>query len=120
MVVRISGTGITLESLRRALYNFLYARSQDGKFVLQLGLNWHGRQPSAKKVGAVLDKFGLERDEGPISGGPFAPYSSAKRLKTYRDVIEQLLCTNSAYRCFCCGANDDKEAHGNIYDPQTR
>lgn len=103
LVVRISGDHLSLEGLRRALYNFLFARVNNGKFILQLGLNKHGRQPRAKKIEAILDRFGLERDEGPGTGGPFAPYSVAKRLKTYADVVERLIDAGLAYRCFCCG-----------------
>ncbi|MCP9261296.1 hypothetical protein DINM_004672 [Dirofilaria immitis] len=103
LVVRISGDHLSLEGLRRALYNFLFARANNGKFILQLGLNKHGRQPRGKKIEMVLDRFGLERDEGPGTGGPFAPYSIAKRLKTYADVVERLIDTGLAYRCFCCG-----------------
>lgn len=102
LVVRISSDHLSLEGLRRALYNFLFARANSGKFILQLGLNKHGRQPRAKKIEAILDRFGLERDEGPGTGGPFAPYSVAKRLNTYADVVERLIDTGLAYRCFCC------------------
>ncbi|VDN24482.1 unnamed protein product [Gongylonema pulchrum] len=103
LVVRISGDNVSLRGLRRALYNFLFARANNGKFILQLALNRHGRQPRAKKIEALLDRFGLEQDEGPTVGGPFAPYSVAKRLKTYADVVERLIDTQCAYRCFCCG-----------------
>ncbi|EJD76157.1 glutamyl-tRNA synthetase, variant [Loa loa] len=103
LVVRISGDHLSLEGLRRALYNFLFARANNGKFILQLGLNKHGRQPRGRKIEALLDRFGLERDEGPGTGGPFAPYSVAKRLKTYTDVVERLIDIGLAYRCFCCG-----------------
>ncbi|VDM15805.1 unnamed protein product, partial [Wuchereria bancrofti] len=102
LVVRISGDHLSLEGLRRALYNFLFARANNGKFILQLGVNKHGRQPRGKKIEALLDRFGLERDEGPGTGGPFAPYSVTKRLKTYADVVERLVDTGLAYRCFCC------------------
>ncbi|VDK81119.1 unnamed protein product [Onchocerca ochengi] len=103
LVVRISSDHLSLEGLRRALYNFLFARANNGKFILQLGLNKHGKQPRSKKIETLLDRFGLERDEGPGTGGPFAPYSVAKRLKTYADVVERLIDTGLAYRCFCCG-----------------
>lgn len=102
LVVRISGDHLSLEGLRRALYNFLFARANNGKFILQLGVNKHGRQPRGKKIEALLDRFGLERDEGPGTGGPFAPYSVIKRLKTYADVVERLVDIGLAYRCFCC------------------
>uniref|UniRef100_A0A915Q7Y3 Glutamyl/glutaminyl-tRNA synthetase class Ib catalytic domain-containing protein n=1 Tax=Setaria digitata TaxID=48799 RepID=A0A915Q7Y3_9BILA len=103
LVVRISGDHLSLEGLRRALYNFLFARANNGKFILQLGLNKHGRQPRGRKIEALLDRYGLERDEGPGTGGPFAPYSVVKRLKTYADAVERLIDTGLAYRCFCCG-----------------
>lgn len=102
LVLRINGDNMSLEGLRRALYNFLFARTNNGKFVLQLGLNKHGKQPRAKKIEALLDRFGLYLDEGPGTGGPFAPYSVVKRLKTYTDVVERLIDIGVAYRCFCC------------------
>lgn len=103
LVVRISSDHVSLEALRRALYNFLFARANNGKFILHLGVNKYGKQPRGRRIEAILDRFGLERDEGPGTGGPFAPYSVAKRLKTYTDVVERLIDTGLAYRCFCCG-----------------
>ncbi|VDM96443.1 unnamed protein product [Thelazia callipaeda] len=101
LVLRINSDHVTLEGLRRALYNFLFSRFYNGKFILQLGLNKHGRQPRSKKIEAVLERFGLEPDEGPGAGGPFAPYSVSKRQKTYADAVERLINTGIAYRCFC-------------------
>ena len=45
--------------------------------------------------------LGLDWDEGPEVGGPFAPYRQSERLERYADVAERLLASGHAYRCYC-------------------
>jgi glutamyl-tRNA synthetase len=44
---------------------------------------------------------GLDWDEGPDKGGPFAPYRQSERLDTYRPHVDRLLADGHAYLCWC-------------------
>lgn len=45
--------------------------------------------------------FGLEWQEGPDIGGPFAPYNQSERFSLYRAALEKLRAGNFIYRCYC-------------------
>jgi nondiscriminating glutamyl-tRNA synthetase len=45
--------------------------------------------------------MGLDWDEGPDIGGPFAPYRQSDRLAIYREHAERLVSEGKAYLCFC-------------------
>uniref|UniRef100_A0A2K6VU20 Nondiscriminating glutamyl-tRNA synthetase EARS2, mitochondrial n=1 Tax=Onchocerca volvulus TaxID=6282 RepID=A0A2K6VU20_ONCVO len=99
-----SPTGnLHLGGLRTALYNFLFARSQGGKFILRIEDTDQQRLiPGAvQQIEATLDRYKLFRDEGPSSNGKFGPYLQSQRKEIYRDAVEQLIDSGNAYRCFC-------------------
>jgi len=50
---------------------------------------------------ADLKWLGLDWDEGPDVGGPYAPYRQSDRLEIYREHAERLLSERKAYLCFC-------------------
>ncbi len=50
---------------------------------------------------ADLKWIGLDWDEGPDLGGPFAPYRQSERLEIYREHAERLIGDGKAYLCFC-------------------
>ncbi len=80
---------------RTALYCWLYARKTHGKFILRIEDTDTERSTQASTA-AILDAMtwlGLHYDEG--------PYYQMDRLARYRAVIEQLLATGHAYRCYC-------------------
>lgn len=89
--------------LRTALYNFLYARHNNGKFILRI----EDTDQSRKVEGAVdnliqtLKWSGVEYDEGPDRDGGFGPYVQSQRLDMYRTYAEQLVASGKAYYCFC-------------------
>lgn len=89
--------------LRTALYNYLYAKKQNGKIVLRI----EDTDQSRKVEGAVenlissFKNMGIEFDEGPESGGEFGPYHQSQRLDIYKKHIEKLIENKSAYPCFC-------------------
>ena len=59
---------------------------------------------SLDRVSAILDAFrwlGIDWDEGPEVGGPYAPYFQSERKAIYREHTELLIKTGHAYRCFC-------------------
>jgi len=91
-----SPTGVLhLGSVRTALFCWLYARHEGGKFVLRIEDTDRQRSTQAN-VEAILDGLkwlGLDWDEGPI-------FQTA-RFGRYRDVIEEWLDEGKAYRCYC-------------------
>ncbi len=92
---------------RTALFNWLYARSQDGVFILRIEDTDQERSTEASYAAILrgMEWLGLEWDEGPGKGGPCGPYLQSERLETYRDHLRQLADLGKAYRCFCTGAD---------------
>lgn len=90
-------------NLRTALYAYLTAKSQGGKFILRI----EDTDQDRKVEGAVqviydtLKIAGLRNDEGPDCGGPSGPYVQSQRLETYRKYAKQLVEQGDAYYCFC-------------------
>ncbi len=89
-----------------ALFNLAFARQQGGRFVLRVEDTDRARfrADSEQQVYDTLTWLGLEWDEGPDKGGPFAPYRQSERLDTYRPYVEQLLEQGDAYLCWCTPA----------------
>lgn len=99
-----SPTGqLHLGGLRTALYNFLFARSRGGKFILRIEDTDQTRiVPGAtEKLTEMLDWAGIGIDEGPFQEGSYGPYLQSNRLDLYWQHIETLLQNGTAYRCFC-------------------
>lgn len=86
-----------------ALFNQVFANSRGGKFVLRVDDTDRARSSAAAEdaIVAALRWAGIAWDEGPDVGGPFGPYRQSERLAIYREHVEQLLATGSAFRCFC-------------------
>ena len=80
---------------RTALYSWLYSKKMGGKFVLRIEDTDLERSTQAS-VDAILQGMawlGLDRDDG--------PYYQTKRFDLYKEVIQQLLNSGKAYKCFC-------------------
>ena len=92
-----------LGNLRTALYTYLYARRNGGKFILRI----EDTDQEREVAGAVdviynsLATAGLSHDEGPDVGGPCGPYIQSQRRDTYRPWASKLIETGHAYYCFC-------------------
>jgi glutamyl-tRNA synthetase len=99
-----SPTGLQhIGGLRTALFNYLFARSMGGKFILRLEDTDQTRYDPAYEQN-LYDTFswlGIHWDEGPDLGGPFAPYVQSRRNEMYRRHAQELLDKGQAYRCFC-------------------
>ncbi len=89
--------------LRTALFNYLFARKNKGKFILRIEDTDQKRSiPGAvENLMSTLKTVGLEYDEGPDRGGEFGPYIQTKRSEIYRDHVKTLLESGHAYYCFC-------------------
>ncbi len=86
-----------------SLFNLAFARQQGGTFVLRIEDTDRARfrADSEQQVFDTLHWLGLQWDEGPDVGGPFAPYRQSERLDTYQPYVERLLAEGRAYHCWC-------------------
>ena len=110
---------------RTALFNWLFARRHGGAFVLRIE-DTDVERSSADMVTGILDGLrwlGLDWDEGPVVGGPHAPYFQSERLQGYRAAAERLVASGRAYRCYCTPEEikakreaGEKASGGWIYD----
>lgn len=99
-----SPTGnLHLGTARTALYNYLYARRHNGSFIFRLEDTDEERSDEAYTRDIVdgLRWLGLNWDEGPDIGGPFAPYRQTEKIDHYSNVANQLIAQGKAYLCFC-------------------
>ncbi|WP_348344669.1 glutamate--tRNA ligase [Ignavibacterium sp.] len=89
--------------LRTALYNYLFARKNNGKFVLRIEDTDRNRyvEGAVENLISALHWAGLQYDEGPDIGGPFGPYMQSQRLEIYQKYAQELISQGKAYYCFC-------------------
>ncbi len=88
---------------RTALFNWAFARHHGGTFVFRIEDTDPSRdtQESYDTLLEVMRWLGLDWDEGPEVGGPYAPYRQSERYDVYRDVAARLLEAGRAYHCYC-------------------
>ncbi|MQB00086.1 MAG: glutamate--tRNA ligase, partial [Actinobacteria bacterium] len=94
---------IHVGNARTALYSWLFARQNDGRFVLRIA-DTDAKRATEENFRAVLKDLrwlGLNWDEGPDAGGPAGPYRQSERFDLYREQGEKLLGSGHAYRCYC-------------------
>ncbi len=99
-----SPTGyVHIGSLRTVLYNYLYTKQNDGKFMLRIEDTDQTRlvEGSVENLMQVLASVGLIPDEGPNNPGDKGPYFQSERLDIYQEYIKKLLDDDKAYYCFC-------------------
>jgi glutamyl-tRNA synthetase len=80
-----------------------FVRQQGGQFVLRVEDTDRARfrEDSEQQIYDTLHWLGLNWDEGPDIGGPFAPYRQSERLDTYAPHVQKLLDDGRAYHCWC-------------------
>ena len=85
--------------IRTALFAWLVARQADGKFILRFEDTDKKRavKGAEEHVAKSLEELGLEYDEGPGIGGPFAPYTQSQRLDSYKRWAQKLVDSGRAY-----------------------
>lgn len=99
-----SPTGyLHIGSLRTVLYNYLYAKKNNGKFMLRIEDTDRSRyvEGSIENLLQVLASVGLIPDEWPNNPGEKWPYLQSERLEIYQEHIKTLLEKDMAYHCFC-------------------
>jgi glutamyl-tRNA synthetase len=102
-----SPTGdLHLGNLRTALLAWLYARCAGGLFVLRVeDLDRPRVRPGAtERMLNDLRWLGLDWDEGPDAGGPYAPYTQSERLALYAYHLQRLRDAGMVYPCYCSRA----------------
>jgi glutamyl-tRNA synthetase len=91
-----SPTGLLhIGGARTALFSWLYARARGGRFILRVE-DTDRERSTEEAVGVILDGMqwlGLSADEG--------PYYQTQRFPRYREVLDQMLASGLAYRCYC-------------------
>ncbi|MET0758622.1 MAG: glutamate--tRNA ligase [Mycobacterium sp.] len=88
--------------IRTALFNWAYARHTGGAFVFRLE-DTDVERDSEENYLALLDALrwlGLDYDEGPEVGGPYAPYRQSERGEIYHEVVKRLLAAREVYEAF--------------------
>ena len=90
-------------NLRTALYEYLVAKSQGGKFVLRIEDTDRERlvEGAQDVIYKTLEQVGLQHDEGPDVGGDYGPYIQSQRKDLYKPYAQQLVKEGKAYYCFC-------------------
>ncbi|MHB9144049.1 MAG: glutamate--tRNA ligase [Symbiobacteriia bacterium] len=107
-----SPTGpIHVGNLHTGLFNWLYARSLGGTFILRFEDT--DQERSRKEWEEVIFQemrwLGLDWDEGADIGGPYGPYRQMERLDVYREYAQRLLDSGDAYYCYCTPEELDAE-----------
>jgi nondiscriminating glutamyl-tRNA synthetase len=113
-----SPTGpIHIGSIRTALFNYLFARKNNGKFILRVeDTDAERSKPEWEyQMIKIFEWLELDWDEGPVLGqqtfdfdnykinyvGPHAPYRQSERKEIYKRYLQKLLDEGKAYYCFC-------------------
>ncbi|MBM9503876.1 glutamate--tRNA ligase [Actinacidiphila acididurans] len=89
--------------VRTALFNWAFARHHQGTLVFRIE-DTDAARDSEESYGQLLDSLrwlGLDWDEGPEVGGPYAPYRQSLRMDIYADVARRLKEAGHAYDCYC-------------------
>ncbi|MBQ3641833.1 glutamate--tRNA ligase [bacterium] len=96
---------------RTALFNYLFAKKNNGKFVLRIE-DTDAERTAKEYIDNIFDSLkalGLNWDEGPDVGGPYGPYTQSQRFDIYPKYVQQLLDSGFAYECFCTPEELEKE-----------
>jgi glutamyl-tRNA synthetase len=113
-----SPTGaLHLGNARTFLIAWLSVRARGGTVLLRMeDLDHPKHRPGVEdEVLEDLRWLGLNWDEGPDVGGPFAPYTQSERRPHYRDALDRLLADGRVYPCVC-SRRDVEEAQSAPHD----
>lgn len=90
-------------NLRTALYEYLIAKSNNGKFILRIEDTDQERfiEGAVEFIYKTLETAGIKHDEGPDIGGEYGPYIQSERKNDYMTYAKKLIEKGEAYYCFC-------------------
>ncbi len=111
-----------LGGLRSALYGYLFAKKNNGKFILRIEDTDQERfvEGATQVIYDTLRGCGIDWDEGPDVGGEYGPYIQSERKALYLPYAQKLVETGHAYYCFCTKEELDErraacEAKGEVF-----
>lgn len=99
-----SPTGhLHIGNARTALFNYLFARSQNGSFVIRVEDTDQTRNVAGGEFSQLnyLRWLGIDWDESVDVGGDYGPYRQMERIDIYKEHAKQLLAEGKAYKCYC-------------------
>ncbi|MHB1017658.1 MAG: glutamate--tRNA ligase [Coriobacteriia bacterium] len=88
---------------RTAIYNWAFARATGGTFVLRID-DTDAERSTPENTAQILRSMswlGIDWDEGPEVGGPYAPYFQTGRFENYDRALQAMKANGTAYPCFC-------------------
>ncbi|MEK7399010.1 MAG: glutamate--tRNA ligase [Candidatus Poribacteria bacterium] len=88
---------------RTALFNWLFARHNNGNFIMRID-DTDAERSTEESLNQILESFkwlGLDWDEGYEKGGEYAPYMQSQRLDIYEKYSKILMDSGKAYHCYC-------------------
>ena len=102
-------------NLRTCLYAYLYAKKNNGTFVLRIEDTDQERyvEGAVDVIYSTLKKAGIDHDEGPDKDGGYGPYIQSERKSLYLDYAKELVDKGGAYYCFCSKERLDTLKDGN-------
>jgi nondiscriminating glutamyl-tRNA synthetase len=88
---------------RSALFSYLYARKNKGKFIVRFEDTDQLRnvEDAEEKLLDNLAWLGIEWDESVDADGPYGPYRCSDRIDLYKKHADELLASGHAYKCYC-------------------
>jgi len=98
-----SPTGsLHIGGVRTALYNYLFAKKNNGKFIIRIEDTDQTRfvEKSEQYIYDALNWLGLDADESVKNGGSFAPYKQSERKEIYTKYANELVEKGLAYLAF--------------------
>lgn len=109
-------------NLRTALYEYLIAKSNNGKFILRIEDTDQKRyvDGAVDVIYKSLKLAGIQHDEGPDIGGDYGPYVQSERKPIYLEYAKKLVDMGAAYYCFCTQdrltrLKEEYEAEGKVF-----
>ena len=109
-----SPTGfLHIGNARTALFNWLYAKSINGKLILRIEDTDQERSTKEAVDMAIMSLkwLGIDWNEGPEIEGEYGPYFQSERLDIYKKYTEKLLEDGKAYYCFCSSEELEKKSN---------
>ncbi|SFJ80991.1 glutamate--tRNA(Gln) ligase /glutamyl-tRNA synthetase [Bacillus sp. 71mf] len=117
-----SPTGhLHIGNARTALFNYLFARSQNGKFIIRIEDTDVKRNIAGGEESQLtyLKWLGMDWDESVDVGGEYGPYRQMERLDIYKNLYEDLLERGLAYKCYMTEEELEAEREGQIARGET-
>ena len=98
-----TGSDLHIGNVRTALFNYLFAKQNGGKFIFRIEDSDLARSKDeySDSIAETLNWLGLLPDEGYKVGGEFGPYMQTRKLARYKEIIDQFIEKGLAYRCYC-------------------